>query len=121
MGHSITVSRRGDALVVALQGVIDLDAVRERHATVKEYLGIGRSRSVVYDIRQALCADEGAHREQQRLNEELLSLVDRLAILVSDTKLAFRARLAFSSLPSQVFYDDLDAALAWTVTDHAGS
>lgn len=112
---AVFVSATTPALVVVVERHVSIDTVRTRHDIVMSHLRAGPVSAVVFDIRQATLFDEAADEEQRELNRQLAPCVRRLAIVASDPRFAFRARLLYADLPSQVFYDDITAATEWTL------
>lgn len=55
---------------------------------------------------------------QRALDEQLVDIKLRRAIVVPNTKIAFLARLAFGDGDYRVFYEDKAAALQWLSEEH---
>lgn len=112
---AVFVSNTSPALVVVMRGEVNVNTLRMRHSIVMPHLRAGMLNAVVFDSREATLYDEAAYEEQQRLNAQLAPCVRRLAIVVSSPRFAFRARLVYADLPSQVFYDDIATATEWVL------
>lgn len=70
-------------------------------------------RRVLYDARRMTEPEAHIALMQQELDGQLGDLKLRRAIVVPDTRIAYLARIAFFEGEDRVFYDDVDAALAW--------
>lgn len=70
-------------------------------------------RRVLYDARRMTEPEAHIALMQQELDGQLGDLKLRRAIVVPGTRIAYLARIAFFEGEDRVFYDDVDAALAW--------
>jgi len=70
-------------------------------------------RRVLYDARRITEPEAHIALMQQELDGQLGDLKLRRAIVVPGTRIAYLARIAFFEGEDRVFYDDVDAALAW--------
>ncbi|XYJ12476.1 STAS/SEC14 domain-containing protein [Telluria sp. B2] len=109
----LTVEVAGDVLRVVQQGVMTAEALRlcqERVLALAHETGLRR---VLYDARAMIAPEAELALEQQKLDDQLGELKLRRAIVVPGTRIAYLARIAFFEGEDRVFYDDVEAALAW--------
>lgn len=109
----LTVEVAGDVLLVAQQGLMTEAAL---HACQERVLALAREtglRRVLYDARGMIAPEAELALQQQALDGQLGELKLRRAIVVPGTRIAYLARIAFFEGEDRVFYDDVEAALAW--------
>jgi hypothetical protein len=82
----------------------------EHHGEMANASGLRRA---LYDARAMLAPPAALTLMQQDLDDQLGGMKLRRAIVVPGTKIAYLARIAFGEGDARVFYDDIDAALAW--------
>jgi hypothetical protein len=117
----ISVEKVGDLIVARIQGALTDAIFQERHDRVLSALGARREGKVLfYDVeREPPSADLVLF--QQRLDTQLSSIRLRRAVVVSDTKTAYLARVTFTRGTDRVFYDDLSAAVRWLGSSYDAS
>ena len=107
----LQVSVKEDLVLVEQHGEMDEPTLRlcqERVLALARESGLRR---VLYDARAMSAPEASLALKQQDLDDEGMRL--RRAIVVPGTKIAYLARIAFGAGEHRVFYDDIDAALAW--------
>ncbi|MET0982422.1 MAG: STAS/SEC14 domain-containing protein [Telluria sp.] len=109
----VSISVSDDVLLVELQGEMNEEALRTYQRRVLQLAQETGLRRVLYDVRAMLAPPAYLTLTQQKLDDELGGMKLRRVILVSDTKMAYLARIAFGEGEDHVVYDDIDAARAW--------
>jgi hypothetical protein len=109
----LEVSVSGDLLLVALEGEMTETMLRECQRRVLELAHATGLRRVLYDARGMVPPAAEMALMQQQLDDGLGGLKLRRAIVVTGTRIAYLARIAFFEGEDRVFYDDIDAARAW--------
>lgn len=109
----LQVSISGDVLLVEQQGEMSEEALRLCQQRVLELAVESGLRRVLYDAREMIAPGAEVALLQQKLDDQLGSMKLRRAIVVPGTRIAYLARIAFFEGDDRVFYDDIDAALAW--------
>ena len=94
-------------------GEMTEDALRQCQQRVLELAHQTGLRRVLYDARAMIAPAAELALRQQKLDDQLGGMKLRRAIVVSGTRIAYLARIAFLEVGDRVFYDDIDAALAW--------
>jgi stage II sporulation SpoAA-like protein len=115
-GH-VNVERIGDVIVARVSGEPTEELIRSCHGEVLKLLGGERSAKVLYDALDMVAPVVDVPWAQRALDEAMVEVKWRRAIVVPNTRLAFLARLAFGDGDYRVFYDDLAAALRWLGSD----
>lgn len=114
--QQFSVEPDGDIIIVRVRGIPNETILRECQERVLMLVrGTGQNK-VLYD---ALGMDATVDQAviQQKMDEELGEVRLRRAIVVPNTRIAYLARLAFGDGEHRVFYNDMDAALAWLAED----
>lgn len=115
MDGNLRVERSGDLVVATLSGLPTEALLRECQQQVLQLLGTADRGRVLYDARAMEAPAVHVPWLQRELDGEPTARLRR-AIVVSDTRVGFLARLAFGSSDYRVFYDDLEAATNWLGT-----
>jgi hypothetical protein len=110
---TLVVRVSGDVLLVEQQGEMDEATLRLCQQRVLELANETGLRRVLYDAREMIAPPAWLTLTQQDLDGDLGGMKLRRAIVVPGTKMAYLARIAFGEGDDRVFYDDIDAALAW--------
>ena len=110
---TLVVRVSGDVLLVEQQGEMDEATLRLCQQRVLELANETGLRRVLYDAREMIAPPAWLTLMQQDLDDQLGGMKLRRAIVVPGTKIAYLARIAFGEGEDRVFYDDIDAALAW--------
>ena len=110
---TLVVRVSGDVLLVEQQGEMDEATLRLCQQRVLELANETGLRRVLYDAREMIAPPAWLTLTQQDLDGDLGGMKLRRAIVVPGTKIAYLARIAFGEGDDRVFYDDIDAALAW--------
>lgn len=109
----LTVEVANEVLLVVQQGLMTEEALRlcqERVLALARETGLRR---VLYDARGMIAPEAELALMQQELDGQLGDITLRRAIVVPGTRIAYLARIAFFEGEDRVFYDDVEAALAW--------
>lgn len=109
----LQVSVSGNVLLVEQHGEMTGEALRDCQQRVLELARQTGLRRVLYDAREMLAPAAELALMQQKLDDQLAGMKLRRAIVVPGSRLAYLARIAFFEGENRVFYDDIDAALAW--------
>ncbi|MDB5746312.1 MAG: hypothetical protein JWP72_1160 [Massilia sp.] len=109
----LQVSISGDVLLVEQHGEMTEEALRLCQQRVLELAIDTGLRRVLYDAREMVAPASELALLQQKLDDQLGGMKLRRAIVVPGTRIAYLARIAFFEGEDRVFYDDIDAALAW--------
>lgn len=107
----LQVSVTEHMVLVEQQGEMDEPTLRLCQQRVLELARETGLRSVLYDARAMSAPEASLALKQQDLGDEGMGL--RRAIVVPCAKIAYLARIAFGAGEHRVFYDDIEAALAW--------
>lgn len=108
-----SVEAEDGVVVVRMRGVPDAGLLaRVQKETIEKARASGTLR-VLYDARALSPPDTGMVLKQRELDDQLAALGWRRAIVVTSTRIAYLARIAFGDAAARVFYDDVDAALRW--------
>ena len=103
-----------DRLIVArVRGCPTEAVLQECQAEVLSLVRESGVRKVLYDALEMEPPPVSIPWVQRALDEQLVDIKLRRAIVVPNTKLAFLARLAFGDGDYRVFYEDKAAAMEW--------
>jgi hypothetical protein len=110
----------GSVIVARLRGVPSAEMLRECEQRVVELARDTQHVRVLYDALELVAPEIELVLLQQRLDSEKRASLGaeslRTAILVSNTRVAYLARIAFGHIGEanyRVFYNDLAAAMKW--------
>lgn len=118
MDADLRVEKTGDFVVATLRGLPTESLLIECQEQVLRLLGSATSGRVLYDARAMEAPPVQVPWLQRQLDDEARGAVRlRRAIVVSNTRIGFLARLAFGGGDYRVFYDDVDAATNWLAGD----
>jgi hypothetical protein len=112
-----SVETEGDVVVVRVRGAPDAGLLARLQKETMEQVRASGTRRVLYDARALSPPDTETVLRQRELDDQLVALGLRRAIVVPNTRIAYLARLAFGEGEVRVFYDDTDAALRWLRAD----
>lgn len=108
-----SVVAEGDVVVVRLCGRPDAAILASVQQQTIEQARAAATRLVLYDARALTPPDTELVLMQRAMDDQLAALGLRRAIVAPNTRIAYLSRLAFGEGESQVFYDDVEAALRW--------
>lgn len=108
-----SVVAEGDVVVVRLCGRPDAAVLASVQQQTIEQARAAGTRLVLYDARSLTPPDTELVLMQRAMDDQLVALGLRRAIVAPNTRIAYLSRLAFGEGESQVFYDDVEAALRW--------
>lgn len=103
----------GDLIIARIRGVPSEELLRECQEKVLLLLQGSQQRKVLYDGLEMEPPSIETVISQQRLDAGLGSLQFRRAIVVSNTRVAYLARLAFGAGDYRVFYSNMTEAINW--------
>lgn len=113
MTNQLWIESVGDLIIARIRGVPTEAILKECHdrvfLLVKE-LGHG---CILYDALELEVPPVEVPLFQWKLDEELGPIHLKRAIVVSNSKLAYLARLAFGDGDHRVFYNDMTGAIRW--------
>lgn len=114
MKGSFVVELADAMAIVRFRGEATEALLLECHEHLLEVVRKAGRRKILYDAREMTTPDLDLVFLQRRLVDgRFLGDSLRRAIVVSNTKLAYLARLAFGDGEYEVFYNDLPAAIQW--------
>jgi hypothetical protein len=111
--ENVRVELSGEIVVARVRGEVTEEALGRLHEQVLLLLRGAAHRNVLYDALEMCPPTIDMTLLQQRMSEAVHLKQGRVAILVSSTRIAYLARIAFGQREHRVFYDDLGAAMAW--------
>jgi hypothetical protein len=112
--HNQVAVNLADSLIVArIRGCPTEAVLRTCQSEVLSLVRDSGIRNVLYDALEMEPPHVSIPWVQRALDEQLVDLKLRRAIVVPNTKLAFLARLAFGDGDYRVFYEDKIAAAQW--------
>ena len=116
MTDRLWVEPVGDLIIARVRGQPSealLRECQERVLQIARDRGTQRIHPVLYDALEMEAPPVDVPLSQRQLDESLGDLRLRRAIVVSSSRLAYLARLAFGEGDYRVFYSDMTAAVAW--------
>ena len=118
MDADLRVEKTGDFVVATLRGLPTESMLIDCQQQIQRLLGAGALGRVLYDARAMEAPPVRVPWLQRQLDEDAPATMHlRRAIVVSNTKIGFLARLAFGGGDYRVFYDDVQAATNWLAAD----
>jgi len=112
-GGQLWVEPVGGIIVARIRGVPTAELLLECQRRVVAILIDTGSGRVLYDALELDRPPIEIVLTQQGLTDELKHSGARIAIVVSNTAIAYLARLAFGCADHRVFYNDIAAAVRW--------
>jgi hypothetical protein len=109
----VAVSLASSFIVARLRGCPTEALLQECQAEVVSLVRESGIRKVLYDALEMEPPPVSIPWAQRALDEQLIDIKLRRAIVVPNAKLAFLARLAFGDGDYRVFYEDKRAAIEW--------
>ncbi|MDB5852906.1 MAG: hypothetical protein JWR22_947 [Herminiimonas sp.] len=103
----------GGVIFIRTHGHISEDVVQQRHSLMLRSFDATGFKNILFDARSAECPSDAASRLQKTLNAQFVERDLRLAVVVSDSPMAYKARQTFFGLHHRVFYDDVASAAKW--------
>lgn len=98
---------------IKVVGALSETVLEQRHELMLRCADATGAKRVLFDVRGAKPPSEEARGLQQKLNSQFSVLGLKLAVVVSDTRMAFLARQTFFGLHHHVVYDDVEIAATW--------
>lgn len=109
----VAVSLADSFIVARLRGCPTEALLQECQAEVVSLVRESGIRKVLYDALEMRPPPVSVPWAQRALDEQLIDVKLRRAIVVPNARLAFLARLAFGDGDYRVFYEDKLAAMEW--------
>ena len=103
----------GQIIVARIRGLPTEELVRECQNRILALIKDTGCMRVMYDALELDSPTIDVTLTQQTLTEALNETPLRIAIVVSNTRVAYLARLAFGNANHRVFYNDIPSALRW--------
>lgn len=113
MTGQFSVELDGEIIVARIRGDLTLDLLLNLSEKIREFAESSRKESVLIDALQMSHPSIDVPIKQWELSQEKAEPKLRRAIVVSDTRMAYLARLAFGEGDYKVFYSDLKKAFDW--------
>ncbi|MBM0104721.1 STAS/SEC14 domain-containing protein [Steroidobacter sp. S1-65] len=111
----VTVELADTLIVARIRGQPTDAVLQECQAEVLQLARHSGIRKVLYDALQMDPPHFSVPWAQRALDEQLVDMKLRRAVVVPNSKLAFLARLAFGEGDYRVFYEDAAAARQWLI------
>lgn len=111
--NQVAVNLADSFIVARVRGIPTEAVLQECQAEVLSLVRESGIRKVLYDALDMEPPPVSIPWVQRALDEQVVDVKLRRAIVVPNTKLAFLARLAFGEGDYRVFYEDKVAALEW--------
>lgn len=109
----VAVSLADSFIVARLRGCPTEALLQECQAEVVSLVRESGIRKVLYDALEMQPPPVSVPWAQRALDEQLIDVKLRRAIVVPNARLAFLARLAFGDGDYRIFYEDKLAAMEW--------
>lgn len=103
----------GDVVIARLRGPATQDLLMEAHRRVTTILRDAGRRSVLYDALEMEPPTVDTAYDVIEPTRLVARLAGRMAIVVTNSRVAYLARLAFGEGNYRVFYNDMQSALLW--------
>jgi len=113
MNGQLWIEIVGDVIVARVRGEPTAELLQECQRRVLVLVRDAGRGKVLYDALEMEAPPVDVPWFQRELDENLGQVSLRRAIVVSDTRLAYLARLAFGEGDYRVFYNDLVEAAKW--------
>lgn len=111
--NQVAVNLADSHIVARIRGCPNEAVLQACQAEVLSLVRDSGVRNVLYDALEMEPPPVSIPWVQRALDEQLVDVKLRRAIVVPNTKLAFLARLAFGDGEYRVFYEDKAAAVEW--------
>ena len=121
MKGQLWVELVGDLILARVRGEPTAELLRECHEKVLVLVKDAGKGTILYDTLEMESPPVDVPLAQQELDRELGSIKLRRAIVVSNSRLAYLARLAFGEGEHRVFYNDIVSAVKWLADEPAQS
>lgn len=114
MKGSFAVELAGDMAIVRFRGAATEALLLECHQHLLDVVRNAGRQKILYDAREMTTPDlDLVFLQRHMVEARYLGESLRRAIVVSNTKLAYLARLAFGEGEYEVFYNDMASAIQW--------
>lgn len=121
MQGSFSVELAGDIVIVRFRGEASEALLLECHEHLLDVVRTAGRQKILYDALEMTTPPlDLVFMQRQMVDGRYLGDSLRRAIVVSNTKLAYLARLAFGEGDYEVFYNDLESALEWLENEPSG-
>ncbi|MGE3386035.1 MAG: hypothetical protein AB7K41_04840 [Bdellovibrionales bacterium] len=113
MAGQFSVELVGEIVVARITGNLTLDLLLDLSEEIRKLVKSSRNERVLIDALEMSHPSIEVPRKQWELSQEKTEPQFRRAIVVSDARMAYLARLAFGEGDYKVFYSDLIRAAHW--------
>jgi hypothetical protein len=113
MSAQVSVEWVGELIVARLRGPATPELLAECQDKVVALAREAERHRVLYDVLEMDAPAVELTFAQRKLDEALVDMKLRRAIVVPNSRLAYLARLAFGEGDYRVFYNDMAAAVKW--------
>lgn len=117
--HQVAVNLADSLIIARIRGCPTEAVLQECQAEVLLLARESGVRKVLYDALEMEPPPVSIPWAQRALDEQLIDVKLRRAIVVPNTKLAFLARIAFGEGDYRVFYEDKIAAVEWLAEENS--
>lgn len=107
-------------IVVRVKGHLSRDLIKERHAKIVQAIQTTHCKKILINALEMESPALDAIVLQQAVSVQFKELGLRIAIVVSDYRLAYLGRVAYGEALHRVFYNNLAGATAWLACDECG-
>ncbi|MFZ2490539.1 MAG: hypothetical protein WA208_03550 [Thermoanaerobaculia bacterium] len=111
--ESLWVELVGDIVIARLRGAATQELLTEAHRRVATILRDAGRRSVLYDALEMEAPTVDTAYDVIEPTRAVAQLAGKMGIVVTNSRIAYLARLAFGDGNYRVFYNDMSSALAW--------
>lgn len=116
MERQLWIEPVGDVIIARMRGVPTEALLRECQNRILSLVKDTQKGLILHDCLEMETPQVDVPVSQWKLDEELVSVHLRRAVVVPNTRLAYLARLAFGEGDVKVFYNDMTSALGWLTT-----
>jgi len=113
MENQLWIEPVGEVIIARIRGVPTEALLRECQERILNLVKDTEKGLVLHDCLEMETPQIEVPVSQWKLDQQVLSVHLRRAVVVPNTRLAYLARLAFGEGDVKVFYSDMAAALAW--------
>lgn len=117
MNNQVAVHLANGLITARVRGQPTESVLHDCQTQVIQLVRESGIRNVLYDALEMEPPHFTIPWAQRALDEQLVDVKLRRAVVVPNSKLAFLARLAFGDGDYRVFYEDMSAAVQWLAED----
>lgn len=113
MENQLWIEPVGEVIIARMRGIPTEALLRECQERILDLVKDTEKALILHDCLEMETPQIEVPVSQWKLDQQVLSIHLRRAVVVPNTRLAYLARLAFGEGDVKVFYSDMAAALAW--------